>query len=366
MSLRDDARTAHLHIIVGMQYLSLGQSDLKVSVLGLGTMTFGEQNSEIEAHRQIDYALDQGVNLLDAAELYPVPPKAETQGKTEQYIGSWLRKSGRRKDIVLATKAAGPPGVLGVQHLRGGRSRLNLTSLQEALDSSLRRLQTDYVDLYQLHWPERNSNFFGKMGYRHVAGEQPVAIEETVAALSTLVRSGKVRYVGVSNETPWGVAQYLRAAAAQSDQVRIVSIQNPYSLLNRSFEVGLAEFSMRERVGLLAYSPLGFGVLSGKYLDGAKPAGARLSNWTRFSRYSGPAAAQATAQYVAIARRHGLDPAQMALAFARMQPFVASVLVGATTMAQLSNNLASAELTLSAQLLEEIEQVQKRLPNPCP
>jgi aryl-alcohol dehydrogenase-like predicted oxidoreductase len=346
-----------------MQYRQLGRSDLKVSLIGLGTMTFGEQNTEAEAHAQIDYALGRGVNFIDAAEMYPVPPRAETQGRTEQYIGSWLKQSGRRQDVILATKAAGPADVRGVNHVRGGRTRLNLACLEEALNDSLRRLQTDYVDLYQLHWPDRSTNRFGQLGYRHVDDEQPVPIEETAAALTALVRSGKVRHVGVSNETPWGLAQYLKAA--DSGLTRIVSIQNPYSLLNRSFEVGLAEFAVRDQMSLIAYSPLAFGTLSGKFLDGARPPSARVTRWARFSRYSGEAAQRATAEYVAVARRHGLDPAQMAIAFVMSQRFVASTLIGATTMEQLKINLASEGLRLPAEVLDELEQVQRRNPNPC-
>jgi aryl-alcohol dehydrogenase-like predicted oxidoreductase len=347
-----------------VEYRQLGRSELSLSLIGLGTMTFGEQTTEAEAHAQIDYALERGVNFIDAAEMYPVPPRAETQGRTEQYIGSWLRRSGRRRDVILATKAAGPAdNARGVEYLRGGRTRHNLACLEEALHDSLRRLQTDYVDLYQLHWPDRSANRFGQLGYRHVDDERPVPIEETVAALTALVRSGKVRHVGVSNETPWGLAQYLKAA--DRGLARIVSIQNPYSLLNRGFEVGLAEFAIREQLSLIAYSPLAFGTLSGKFLDGARPPAARVTRWTRFARYSGEAAQRATAEYVAVARRHGLDPAQMAIAFVMAQRFVASTLIGATTMGQLQTNLASGALRLPAEVLDELEQVQRRNPNPC-
>lgn len=347
-----------------MEYRTLGTSDIKVSAVGLGTMTFGEQNTEREAHEQIDYALGQGVTLLDAAELYPVPPRAETQGLTERYIGSWLARPGNRSRVVVATKASGPPGVLGVQHLRGGSARLTFASLTAALDESLARLQTDYVDLYQLHWPERTTNFFGKRGYVPAEDADAVGLEETLDALTRLVKSGRVRQVGVSNETPWGVAQYLRLAG-DSQRVRIASVQNPYSLLNRSYEVGLAEFSIRERVGLLAYSPLAFGVLSGKYLD-ARPEGARLTRWSRFSRYTGQVADAATRAYVDVAKRHGLDPAQMALGFVTSRPFVTSTLVGATTMAQLRSNLEGASKPLAAEVLRDLEVVQELLPNPCP
>jgi aryl-alcohol dehydrogenase-like predicted oxidoreductase len=233
------------------------------------------------------------------------------------------------------------------------------------VDGSLERLQTDSIDLYQVHWPDRSTNFFGELGYRHRENEKAVAIEETLGVLTDLVRAGKVRHVGVSNETPWGLYRYLRASDHQG-LARVVSIQNPYNLLNRSFEVGLAEMAIREKVGLLAYSPLAFGVLSGKFLNGARPPDSRLVRWSRFTRYSGEIADRTTAAYVDIARRHGLDPAQMALAFVNRQPFVASNLIGATTMDQLRINVASAELNLSDEVLQEIEAVHRRQPNPCP
>ncbi|MCC7463115.1 MAG: NADP(H)-dependent aldo-keto reductase [Gammaproteobacteria bacterium] len=348
-----------------MEYRQLGHSDLRVSAIGLGTMTFGEQTSEADAHAQLDRALAQGVNLIDTAEMYPAPPRAETQGRTEAYIGSWLARTGRRREVILATKAVGPPdGPRGLEYLRGGRTRLDASNLRQALEASLRRLRTDYVDLYQVHWPDRTANRFGQIGYRHVDDERAVPIEETLAALSGLVRAGKARYIGVSNETPWGVAQYLQAAAGGALE-RIVSIQNPYNLLNRSFEVGLAEFAIRERVGLLAYSPLAFGMLTGKYRDGARPPAARVVRWPRYGRYSGEAAQRALAEYLALARQHGLDPAQMAIAFVMAQRWVSSVLLGASTLAQLEQDLAAGTARLSPELLEALEQIQRRHPNPA-
>ena len=348
-----------------MEYRQLGHGDLRVSAIGLGTMTFGEQTGEAESHAQLDRAFALGVNFIDVAEMYPAPPRAETQGRSEEYVGSWLANRGRRHDVILATKAVGPPdGPRGLQYLRDGQTRLDAANLRQALDASLRRLRTDYVDLSQVHWPDRSANRFGQIGYRHVDGEQPVPIEETLAALGELVRAGKARYVGVSNETPWGLAQYLRAAERAGLQ-RIVSIQNPYNLLNRSFEVGLAEFAIRERLGLLAYSPLAFGMLTGKYLDGARPADARVVRWPRYARYSGDAGQRAAAEYVALARQHGLAPAQMAIAFVKAQRFVASVLLGASTLAQLEHDLAADALQLSAEVLAALEQVQLRHPNPC-
>ena len=345
-----------------MEYRPLGDTGIQVSVICLGTMTWGEQNTETEAHAQLDAALAAGVNFIDTAELYPVPPRGETQGRTEEYIGSWLRRRRRRDDVILATKVAGPGD--WVSHIRGG-PRLDRAGVRSALEGSLRRLGTDYVDLYQVHWPARQTNFFGRLGYEHRAGADGVPIEETLAALGELVAEGRVRHVGISNETPWGLMRYLQAAR-EAGLPRVVSIQNPYSLLNRSFEVGLAEMAIRERTGLLAYSPLGFGVLSGKYLGGARPAGARLTLFSRFDRYSGAAGEQATAAYVALAREHGLDPAQMALAWVHRQPFVTSTIIGATDLAQLAANIASAELDLPPEVLAGIEAIHAAHPNPCP
>jgi aryl-alcohol dehydrogenase-like predicted oxidoreductase len=348
-----------------MEFRQLGRTDLKVSVIGLGTMTFGEQNTEADGHAQIDYALDRGINLLDTAEMYSVPPRAETQGSTERIIGTWFRKSGKRDRVVLATKVAGPTNVLGADYLRGGLNRLDRQNIFTAVDDSLRRLQTDYIDLYQLHWPQRTTNFFGRLGYTHVDDEETVPIEETLAALADLVGAGKVRAIGVSNETPWGVSRFLQLADTRG-WPRIASIQNPYSLLNRSFEIGLAEMAIRESVGLLAYSPLAFGALTGKFLDGARPPEARMVRWTRFARYSSELAAATIARYVAIARKHGLDPAQMALAYVNTRRFVTSTLIGATTLEQLKTNIDSIDVTLSDAVVAEIDAVHVSQPNPCP
>ncbi|MBN8411928.1 MULTISPECIES: NADP(H)-dependent aldo-keto reductase [Halomonas] len=343
-----------------MQTRPLGTTGIDVSRICLGTMTFGEQNTEAEAHAQLDRAVAFGVNFIDAAEMYPVPPKAETQGLTESYIGSWLKGRQSRDDVVIATKAAGP----GISHIRGG-PRLDRQHLHEAIDGSLSRLNTDYVDLYQLHWPDRSTNFFGRLGYTHDEDEQATALEETLSALKELVDAGKVRAIGVSNETPWGVMRCLKLADTLGVP-RVASIQNPYSLLNRTFEVGLAEIAQREQVGLLAYSPLAFGVLTGKYLNGARPEGARLTLWDRFSRYSSEQATAATEAYVALAREHGLDPGQMALAYVNSRSFLTSNIIGATTMDQLESNLASEALTLSEEVLEGIEAIHQRIPNPSP
>ncbi|RDB44910.1 NADP(H)-dependent aldo-keto reductase [Halomonas sp. DQ26W] len=343
-----------------MQTRQLGNTGIEVSRLCLGTMTFGEQNSESEAHEQLDRAVAFGINFIDTAEMYPVPPKSETQGRTETYIGSWLKRRDSRDDVIIATKVSGP----GLDYLRGG-SRLTHGQILRAIDASLSRLQTDYVDLYQLHWPDRRTNFFGKLGYEHDEEESAVALEETLGTLKELVDVGKVRAIGLSNETPWGVMQSLNLAE-RLDLPRVASVQNPYNLLNRTFELGLAEIAHREDIGLLAYSPLGFGVLSGKYLDGARPAKARLTLYERFQRYTSPQAEEATRGYVDIAREHGLDPAQMALAFVNSRSFLTSNIIGATTMDQLEVNLASESTKLDQAVLDAIEEVHRRLPNPCP
>ncbi|QIL91662.1 NADP(H)-dependent aldo-keto reductase [Microbulbifer harenosus] len=347
-----------------METRKLGKTDLEVSKICLGTMTYGEQNSETEAFEQLDYAVAQGVNFIDCAEMYPVPPKPETYGRTEEIIGNWLEKRGKRQSLVLATKVTGRgEGNSGVGHIRGG-PRLDRDQILRACDDSLARLKTDYIDLYQVHWPERQSNYFGQLGYRH-GGDDGVDISETLSALQELVAAGKVRHIGLSNETPWGVHRYLRLAS-HGNRPRIASIQNPYNLLNRTFEVGLAEMAIREQCGLLAYSPLAFGTLSGKYLNGARPAGARLTLFERFQRYTNERAVSATEQYVKLAAAFGLDPVQMALAFVNQQPFVTSNIIGATTMEQLRANISSSQLQLSSEQLEAIEAVHRQNPNPAP
>ncbi|WGL18035.1 NADP(H)-dependent aldo-keto reductase [Microbulbifer bruguierae] len=347
-----------------METRKLGKTDLQVSKICLGTMTFGEQNSEAEAFEQLDYAVAHGVNFIDCAEMYPVPPKAETYGRTEEFIGNWLQKRRNRAGLVLATKVTGRgEGNSGVSHIRGG-PRLSREQVLKACDDSLARLKTDYIDLYQVHWPERQSNYFGKLGYVH-GEDDGVDISETLSALQELVAAGKVRHIGLSNETPWGLHRYLRLAAHGS-KPRVASIQNPYSLLNRTFEVGLAEMAIREQCGLLAYSPLAFGTLSGKYLNGARPEGARLTLFERFQRYTGARAEAATARYVGLAGEFGLDPAQMALAFVTQQPFVTANIIGATTMEQLKTNIGSAELNLDAEQLAAIAAIHNDNPNPAP
>ncbi|WP_025120838.1 MULTISPECIES: NADP(H)-dependent aldo-keto reductase [unclassified Serratia (in: enterobacteria)] len=346
-----------------MQYHRIPHSSLEVSVLGLGTMTFGEQNSEADAHAQLDYALAAGINLIDTAEMYPVPPRPETQGLTEQYIGSWIKARGNRDKIVLASKVSGP--IRGNDAGIRPQQALDRKNIRAALDTSLKRLNTDYLDLYQLHWPQRTTNCFGKLNYQYTDEKAAITLLETLEALTEQVRAGKIRYIGVSNETPWGVMRYLQLAE-KHELPRIVSIQNPYSLLNRSFEIGLAEISQHEGVELLAYSSLAFGTLSGKYLNGAKPAGARNTLFSRFTRYSSAQSQAAIAEYVALAKKHGLDPSQMALAFVRQQPFVASTLLGATTLEQLKINIDSFDVVLNEEVLQGLEEIHSRFTIPAP
>ena len=341
----------------------LGKTGIDVTSICLGTMTWGEQNTETEAHEQLSYACDErGINFIDTAELYPVPPKADTQGRTEQYIGSWLNQRGHRDDLVIATKVCGPGE--WVNYFRGG-PRHTKDHLDAAIDASLARLQTDYVDLYQLHWPDRPTNFFGRLGYTHVDGADETPIDEILSALEGLVVSGKIRAIGLSNETPWGVMTFLEIARREGLPV-VASIQNPYSLLNRTFEIGLSEIAHRESVGLLPYSPLAFGVLSGKYLGGKRPEGARLTLYARFSRYSNPEATRATEAYAALASEHGLSLTEMALAFVTSRPFVTSNIIGATTVAQLKENIDTHVLTLSDAVLDGIEAIHTSQPNPSP
>lgn len=346
-----------------MKYRKLGNTDIDVSVICLGTMTFGQQNTEAEAFAQMDYALEQGVNFFDTAELYSIPPRAETYGRTETIIGNWLKARGSRNRITLASKIAGP-GEDWIPHIRGGRSMFDRPNIEAALNTSLQRLQTDCIDLYQLHWPERKTNFFGQLGYQP-QDDAFTPVEETLTVLADQITAGKIRMIGLSNETPWGVMRFLDTAE-RLGLTRIVSVQNPYNLLNRSYEVGLAEISWREHCGLLAYSPLGFGVLSGKYLGGAQPQGARLTLYPDYQRYSSPAAINATEQYVTLARQHHLDPAQMALAYVNSRPFLTSTIIGATNMTQLQSNIASIDVSLTDEVLAGIEEIHAQHPNPSP
>ncbi len=346
-----------------MDYRRLGRTDINVSALCLGTMTWGEQNTELEGFAQIERAKAAGINFIDTAEMYPVPPRPETYAATERVIGNYFASRGDRADWVLASKIAGPGN--GIAHIRDGQLRHNREHIVQALDASLARLKTDWIDVYQLHWPERSTNFFGKLGYQHTQDELITPLEDTLEALDEQVKAGKIRHIGLSNETPWGTMKFLQLAESRG-WPRAVSIQNPYNLLNRSFEVGLAEIAIREQCGLLAYSPMAFGMLSGKFENGAKPANARLTLFSRFTRYNNPQSVAACSRYVALAREHGLDPAQMALAFVTQQPFVTSNIIGATSLEQLDANIASFDLKLSDEVLEGIEAIHKDQPNPAP
>lgn len=341
-----------------METRKLGNTDIKVSALCLGTMTYGEQNTEAQAHEQLDYAVSRGINFIDTAEMYPVPPKGETQGKTEAYIGSWLGKRKDRDKLIIATKVTGRSTTF--EHIGRGETRLSKEHIYIAIEKSLKRLQTDYIDLYQLHWPERTTNFFGQLSYVHTEQKDLVSIEETLGVLAGLVKAGKVRHIGISNETPWGMHRFLNG------KPRAVSIQNPYNLLNRSFEVGLAEMAIREQCGLLAYSPLAFGMLTGKYANGAMPQGSRLTIYSRFQRYNNPKGFAATDKYIAVAKKHGLNLSQLALQYVTTRPFVTSNIIGATTMEQLKSNIDSVDLKLSSDVLADLDAVQWEIPNPCP
>ncbi len=344
-----------------MEYRQLGASDLKVSALCLGTMTFGEQNSEAEAHAQLDLAVSRGVNFIDTAEMYPVPPRAETQGRTESYTGSWLKHQPRDK-LVVATKIAGPSR--GFAWIRNS-PRIDRQNLEAAIDSSLKRLQTDYVDLYQIHWPDRYVPMFGATSYDASQEHDTVPIAEQLQVLGGLVRAGKVRHIGLSNETPWGVSEFVKCAE-KAGLPRVVTVQNAYHLMNRSFESGLAEVCHHAKVDLLAYSPLAFGHLTGKYVVDPNAKG-RITQFANFGqRYAKPNVPAATKEYVRIAREAGLTPATMALAFARTRRFTGSVIIGATNLNQLQENLDSAEVVLPTDVLEKIEAVHKVYPNPAP
>ncbi len=351
-----------------MEYRQLGRTDLKVSAICLGTMTWGQQNTEAEGHEQMDYALDQGVNFFDTAELYSIPPRAETQGSTERFIGSWFKARGNRDKVILASKVIGRSANDWFRDDKGP-TRVNRRQIEEAVDKSLKRLQTDYIDLYQIHFPDRpmawgsNPTRFGKAAFEPAADETPIA--EQLDAFADLVKAGKIRHLGLSNESGWGTMRFL-AEAQTGGRPRVQSIQNAYNLLNRTFETALAEIALREQVGLLAYSPLAQGYLTGKYLDGARPAGARSTLFARGQRYETVGAEEAIRTYVSLAREAGLDPAQMALAFVTSRCFVTSNIIGATSMAQLKTAIGSAAVTLSAELEAKIDAVHQRFGNPCP
>ena len=347
-----------------MQYRPLGRTGLQVSAIGLGTMTWGRQNTEAEGHAQMDLALDHGVNFWDTAEMYAIPPIAESYGTTETIIGSWFKSRGGRDRVTLASKAIGAAHG-GFPWVRGGNAKLDRANLTAAVDASLTRLQTDVIDLYQLHWPDRVTNRFGARSYVHRPDHDGTSLAETLAVLGDLIQAGKIRHIGLSNESPWGVMTCLKLAETQG-LPRIASVQNAYNLLNRTDEGGLSEVLLREDVWLLAYSPLGAGTLAGKYLGGAVPPGTRRAIDHRKSRYATPNADAATQAYLDVARRHGLSPTQMAIAFVLRQDFVASALIGATTMEDLTSNIGALDVSLSDEVMQEIEAVHARFPDPCP
>lgn len=349
-----------------MQFKPLADSGILVPEICLGTMTFGEQNTQQQAFEQLDYALDQGLNFWDTAEMYPVPPKPETQGSTERIIGNWIAARGGRDKLVLATKIAGPSQ--GGSHIRDGQTKFIASEIESALDQSLQRLQTDYIDLYQLHWPQRPVNFFGKLGYGNAeanSDREVTSLEETLVALSNEVKKGRIRHIGLSNETPWGTLKFLQLAEKHGLQ-KVVSVQNPYSLLNRTYEIGMSEIAKYEGVGLLAYSPLAFGYLTGKFRNGARPANARVTLYSRFSRYSNPESEWATEAYAQLAEKHGLSLTQLALAFIKQQFFVTSTIIGATNLDQLKENIQAFEINLSEEILQDIDAIHRQQPNPAP
>ena len=346
-----------------MKYTTLPHSDIEVSKICLGTMTWGKQNTELEGHEQMNIALEAGVNFFDTAELYPIPAHPDRHAVTEKIIGSWFKKTGKRKDVVLASKIAGPAPFTKFIRTTG----FSKESIKNAVHGSLQRLQTDYIDLYQLHWPERTTNYFGKRGYEHDTSELwQDNIHEVLETLRDLIKEGKIRHIGISNETPWGAMRFLEESKAHASLPRTITVQNPYCLLNRLFEVGMSEIAMREKLGLLAYSPLGFGVLSGKYLGDKKPDGSRIALFPNYNRYSNEQSIIATEKYFNLAEDHNLSLAQMSLAYVNTRPFVTSNIIGATSIAQLKENIESSTIQLSDDVLLGIEAIHNQIPNPAP
>jgi aryl-alcohol dehydrogenase-like predicted oxidoreductase len=345
-----------------MKYTTLPNTDIKVSKICLGTMTWGNQNTEAEGHEQMDYALEKGVNFFDVAELYPVPANAKTYGDTERVIGTWFQKNKNREKVVLATKIAGSGDYTA--HIR--KDGFSKRAITEAVEGSLKRLQTDYIDLYQLHWPERGVNCFGVRDYPYqYSAKEAENHFEILETLNGFVKSGKIRQVGLSNETPWGTMQYLQKAK-EHNLPKMVTIQNSYSIIHRAYEYGMSEVSLRENIGLLAYSPLAFGVLSGKYIGGKKPADARVTLFPNYNRYSTPESEKAVIEYQKIAQKYGLTLVELSLAFVNQLPFVTSNIIGATKMSQLKENINSINIELSKEILAEINAVHRVIPNPAP
>tara|TARA_B100000945_G_scaffold273721_1_gene236753 strand:+ start:198 stop:1238 length:1041 start_codon:yes stop_codon:yes gene_type:complete len=346
-----------------MKYKTLGNTDLKVSLICLGTMTWGEQNTQEEGFEQMDYAIEKEINFFDTAELYAIPPKEKTYGKTEEIIGNWFQKRKNRKKIILASKIAGP----GLSWIRGGGSQYSEKSIGSALNDSLKRLKTDYIDLYQLHWPERNTNYFGDLDYEHKENERSWnSFESILKVLKKFIEQGKIRYIGLSNETPWGFSKFLQIAKEQK-LPKIVSVQNPYNLINRTYEIGMSEISMREGAGLLAYSPLGVGYLTGKYRNNKKPKNSRLDLfYENYPRYHNQRTYNAVDKYFKIAQKHKISLAQLSLAFVNSRDFVTSNIIGATKMEQLKENIDSINVSLDQKIIDEINLVHENIPNPAP
>ena len=346
-----------------MKFKKLGSTDLKVSLICLGTMTWGEQNTQEEGFEQMDYALERGVNFFDTAELYAIPPKAKTYGKTEEIIGNWFKLRKNRNKIILASKIAGP----GLKWIRGGGSQYSPESIEDALHNSLKRLQTDYIDLYQLHWPERNTNYFGDLDYEHNINEKSWnSFESILKTLKKFIDQGKIKYIGLSNETPWGFSKFLEIAKEQK-LPRVVSVQNPYSLINRSYEIGMSEISMREKAGLLAYSPLAVGYLTGKYRNKEIPKNSRLDLfYENYPRYHNERTYEAVDEYFKIAQKYKISLSQLSLAFVNSRDFVTSNIIGATTMEQLKENIDSIDIGLEENIMHEINLIHEKIPNPAP
>lgn len=345
-----------------MKYTTLPNTNIKVSKICLGTMTFGQQNTESDAHEQLNFAVEKGINFIDTAEMYSIPGKKETQGSTERFIGSWL-KDQKRDQLIVASKVAGPN-----DYFKYIRENLGFSKevLQDALEKSLNRLQTDYVDLYQLHWPERNTNYFGKRNYKHDANEKwEDNFKEVIEVLDGFVTAGKICHYGVSNETSWGLMRHLEESK-HNNLTRCKTIQNPYSLLNRTFEINLAEVAHHENIGLLAYSPLAFGTLSGKYLTGNAADNSRLNLFPAYSRYSSEQSKFLTQKYAELAKELNMSLAQLALAFVNQQPFLTATIIGATTMQQLKENISSIDVVLSEEILRKIDEIHELQPNPAP
>ena len=347
-----------------MKFRTIPRTDLEVSLICLGSMNWGQQNTETEAHEQLDYAITQGVNFIDTAEVYPIPPDRSKQGRTESYIGTWLKRRGKRDDLIIASKVSTSDQIQTRPLSPGQSSRLDRENIMAAIDGSLERLQTDYLDIYQTHSPDRTANYWGPRGFENVKEENAVPIEETLEVLAEVIQSGKVRYIGVSNETAWGLMEHVHLAKTKNLPM-VVTIQNQYSLLNRTFEIGLSEVCLRENIGLLPYSPLSMGVLTGKYLDGARPEGARFTLFQRNqARYNAPHLQAAVKKYVALAGEVGIEPAQLALAFVNSRAFVTSNIIGATSVQQLKIDIASTDIELSPDVMQKIAEIYREHPDP--